>query len=289
MKIEEVKKLMPLERLLYWITERESIRLKKEAGHPRPWTDDKILDTYRFCSVRRMDDRVSKWLLDNWYVKNHPMSLVHAALARFFNLPSSLSAIHTYAVNTWQPEVIKDVLKNLRAAGAQIFNGAYLVSTNGVSMDKIDHVLDRCVAPLALMPYEQWIDTKSIQRSCENLQNLYGFAGFMSGQIVADLRWVLDGTWADRNSWAAIGPGSRRGMNRLLSRPLDQALRQSQFTIELRKLIEKLNKWLPSAISSRIEAIDVQSCLCEYDKMERTLWEGRRPKSTYTPSKSGES
>jgi len=46
MKIQDVAKLSPQERLVYWIREREAIRLKKEAGQPRPWTDDEILDTY---------------------------------------------------------------------------------------------------------------------------------------------------------------------------------------------------------------------------------------------------
>ena len=43
MNIKDVVKLSPLDRLLYWIKERESIRLKKEAGEPKPWTDDEIL------------------------------------------------------------------------------------------------------------------------------------------------------------------------------------------------------------------------------------------------------
>jgi hypothetical protein len=131
---------------------------------------------------------------------------------------------------------------------------------------------------------ETWIDGVSIQKSCENLQRFYGFAGFMSGQIVADLRWAIDGEWADKNSWAAIGPGSRRGMNRLLGRKLEFPLKQAQFVVELRELIEKLNKDLPTTISDRLEAVDQQSCLCEYDKMERALWEGRRPKSLYSPN-----
>ena len=283
MKIEDVKKLMPLERLLYWITERESIRLKKEAGQPRPWTDDRILDTYRFCSVRRMDDRVSQWIWDNWYEPNYNDSnmLVAATLARFFNFPATLAAIGYPEV--WDKEKVRLIVKQRRAAGKQIFNGAYLVSTNGIARDKIDHVIDFCVDPLSKQPMETWIDRKSIQRSCENLQKLYGLAEFMSGQIVADLRWALDGSWADKCSWAAIGPGSRRGMNRLLGRKLEYHLKQFQLVIELRELHEKLVKWLPTTISSRLEAIDEQSCLCELDKYERTLWEGRRPKSLYTP------
>ena len=283
MKIEEVKLLPPLERLIYWIEKREEIRLKKEAGSLRPYSDDLILNTYRFCNVRRMDDRVSQWILKNWYEPhyNHPNSLVAAALARFFNFPATLAAIGYPEV--WDKEKIGAIVKERRSKGMQVFNGAYLVSTNGRVMDKVDYVLDRVDQFAHCQHWKHWIDTNSIQKSCESLQTQYGFAGFMSGQIVCDLRWALDGEWADKNSWAAIGPGSRRGMNRLLGRKLEYPLKQAQFVIELRELHEKLIKQLPASISSRMEAIDEQNSLCEIDKYSRALLGEGRPKSNYTP------
>ena len=285
MKNEEVKKLTPIERLLYWINERESIRLKKERGLPRPWTDDSILNTYRFCCVNRDDDRVSRWIIGkDWHGshRNHPMSLVAAALARFFNFPSTLAVIapHTWNYNL---EEIRRIIKQRRTEGHQIFNGAYMVSTNGRSMDKVDHVLDLCVGPLSTKPWSNWIDVNSVRKSCENLQQCYGYSGFMSGQVVGDLRWALDGTWADRNVWASMGPGSKRGMNRLHNRPIEAHLSQKQFEKELTELISVYQRELPLSIRSRLAAISVQSTLCELDKYERTLWEGRRPKSLYTP------
>ncbi len=54
-----------LKPLLYFVHEREFIRLKKIAGSEPPYTDDPILGTYRFCNVRRADDRVSRWLTQN--------------------------------------------------------------------------------------------------------------------------------------------------------------------------------------------------------------------------------
>ena len=37
--------------LIAFIKEREAIRIAKEAGQPRPWTSDAILNTYRFCKA----------------------------------------------------------------------------------------------------------------------------------------------------------------------------------------------------------------------------------------------
>jgi hypothetical protein len=288
MEIEQVKKFPPFERLLYWITEREAIRLKKEAGKPRPWTDDSILDKYRFTCPRRMDDRVSRWLMRNWYVTNHSMCLVHAALARFINLPDSLADVKRQASlfrfsDRWDPKIVKLVLHCRKRDGHNVFNGAYIVSTNGRAMDKIDHTIDMVVSQFAIRGWDNWIDTSSMQISCQNLQECYGVASFMAGQIVADLRWVLHGTWADACTWAAIGPGSRRGMNRLKRRPVGFPLKQAVFLEELRELIYTCNRRLPPTISSRLEGIDIQNCLCEFDKYERTLFDGKRPKATYKP------
>ena len=44
--LQEAKKT-----LLYWISERESIRKKKKSGEPKPWTKDPILRDYKFCHV----------------------------------------------------------------------------------------------------------------------------------------------------------------------------------------------------------------------------------------------
>lgn len=49
----------------HFIFERHSIKKKKDAGLPRPWTDDPILNEYRFTNVRREDDRESQYLIKN--------------------------------------------------------------------------------------------------------------------------------------------------------------------------------------------------------------------------------
>lgn len=49
---------------IWFIQERENIRLKKEAGHPRPWTNDLILDKTRFCNIDRIHDKGTIRLLN---------------------------------------------------------------------------------------------------------------------------------------------------------------------------------------------------------------------------------
>lgn len=286
MKIEQVKKLSPLERLCYWITERESIRLKRAKKLPAPWTDDEILQTYRFCNVRRMDDKVSVWLAENWYAPfhNHHNMLLACAIARFFNKPESLGAI-THDVFTggnasrqhfypnWK--TIKTKLRKLKESGP-IFNGAYMVRGND-GIDKVECVIDYYVKPLMKIA----IDDGSMEKTHANIVQSYGMGSFMVGQIVSDLRWAMDGAWADRNVWAPIGPGSLRGMNRLLERPLKQPMKQAEFTEELQNLIGEIQQRVDKSIWSRLEAIDAQSLCCELDKYNRVLEGEGKPKQLY--------
>lgn len=278
MKIEAVKKLSVSSRLLYWIQEREKVRQLKEAGAPKPWTDDEVLQRYRFCNVRRMDDKVSRWLFENWYQPNfdHRNMLLACALARFINLPASLEVIGF--PTQWRPDEIKSKLRKYRDQGNQVFNGAYMVRGND-GMDKIECVVDYYVQPLFSL--RDSVNTDSMEETWKTILPSYGMGSFMAGQIVADLRWALEGRWKDAKTWAPMGPGSKRGMNRLLEKPLNAPMTQAEFESDLKQMMAVLRQALPRTLAKRLEAIDYQNCLCELDKYERTLFEGRRPKSRY--------
>lgn len=278
MKIEQVKKLTPMQRLVYWIKERESIRLKRLNEEPKPWTDDPILQAYRFCNVRRMDDKVSKWLSLNWYIPyhGHKNMMVACALARFINLPASLENVGF--PTTWNPERLKTKLRRFRDFGNQIFNGAYMIRCND-NMDKIEYVVDYCCSPLVTnrIPIIQ----DCMKETWTRLKECFGFGSFMSGQVVADLRWAFPGSWLDREFWAPQGPGSTRGLYRLHGEPIKSSMKPQVFAGRLDLVIDALKTKLPTSITNRLEAMDYQNCLCEFDKYERTLFDNRHPKSRY--------
>lgn len=283
--IKCIKELSPFERWAYFVEEREKVRLAKEIGAPRPWTDDEIIHTYRFCNMRRMDDKVSQWLLHNWYepYKDHPSMLLAAALARFVNKPDSLKAItHIVFEGRWLPDHIVSTLRRLRDGGNTVFNGAYMVRGND-GMDKIDCVVNYYVAPL--VNYIDKVDPQSMEKTHAAILPSFGMGSFMVGQIVADLRWAVTGRWGDRKLWAPIGPGSKRGMNRLQERDLKAEISQTAFVFNLQRLIEKAVEALPESIVERMEAQDWQNTLCEFDKYERALQGEGKPKQLYKPAR----
>lgn len=285
MNIEVVKAHSVWHRFVYWIEEREKIRLAKEAGLPKPWTDDVILQSYRFCNVRRMDDKVSRWLLENWYkpYQDHHWMIWACGLARFFNNPDSLALITDQVFKSTVGRSaastrIKKTLREYAKSGHTIFNGAYMVRGND-GEDKISSVVDYYCSNLFEIRWHGM--TNSMKELWTAVCSKYGFGSFMAGQIVADMRHAAEGKWEDKNSWAPMGPGSKRGMNRLLERPLNQPITQREFEERLEKITASLDADLDYSVGCRLEAIDRQNCLCEFDKYERTLFDNRRPKQKY--------
>lgn len=270
------------EELIHWVTERTRIRALKERGDPKPWTTDPILRDYKFCNVRREDDKVSRWIQDNWLYPNAEDNANIAfamCVARHFNWPDTLQVIKY--PHEWNPEAVRSELKAYRAAGNKVYTGAYLVSTCGRSMDKIDYSIDVVLNPLrAGLRAPQYGDT--LESYWKHLREFDGFASFMAGQVVADLKLIQPLRSAvDWWAWAPLGPGSVRGLNRYHARPLGYNVPQAQGLEELRQIQEMLRH----ATGTFLPLHNVQNCMCEFDKYLRLKYDGGKVRSKYNGAK----
>ena len=292
----------------YWIVEREAMRKRKAQNTPGTYglgtySDDPHMAFTRYCNVRRIDDKVSQWLLENWYpdveeariwAETMPRLLVVSAiLARTINRPETLTAITDGSpFSRWDPEYFRKVMRRIKESGAPVFTGVYIINA-AAGGDKIDLVLrsmDRCYKT---KPFH-YLEPESMQRTAQNLHALEGVGGFMAGQVVADLRWVLrrSGYWADRMSWAPPGPGSSKGMRYLLGmlspNEMDgrgKDLPEKQFLQFLPRLIDLAKSHSevgPIFKERKLEAHDIQNTLCELSKYIRVK-NGGRGKNPYPP------
>lgn len=272
--------------LVYWITNREDIRHLKEAGAPLPWTQDKILRNYRFCNVHREDDRVTRWITEHWRspFSNHPDIWFWMMIARVLNQPESIVLLPSPSAK-WDP--VKDFIRPLqahKAKGGRIFNAAYVVSTNGKKSDKVEYLAHDVLAPAwvrrgVVRPKEG--DT--LDKFASRLLELNGLAGFMAGQIIADVKYT--GHLENAEDWmtfAISGPGSRRGLNRICGRELEARWNEHEWHEKLIALRDTLiKKHNIEGKVGTLHAQDLQNCLCEFDKWCRgTSGEGT-PKQIY--------
>lgn len=274
----------------YWITERESIRKKHDAGEKKPWTEDPILATYRFCNVRREDDKVTRWIKKNWRdpYAGHKNMVAAMILARMVNWPPTLEEIGFPKV--WNPTRIIAAIHHRANRGEKTWSGAYIVTTCGQIMDKAEYVVQTAGLTVGIGAYTPRAGD-TLAAFWTRLRGINGLgAGFLAAQVVADMKHCdpnlkLAEDWA---SWAAPGPGSRRGLNRYYGR--DPEIRWPDEETWLEALWAMMQEVAPllAIDAGSISAQDYQNVMCEFDKYMRTKLGQGRPRSKYSPDDSYE-
>lgn len=246
-----------LSQFWYWIVERENVRVRREGGQPRPWSSDAIFQTQHFCNVRREDDRITKEI--HAVIRSHEVPVEDLpywyTIARMFNKPETLDrALTAWFNNAHWPTT----LKRLRAEGFKLFHTAYVVSTCGKSMDKVDYV-GRVALDVARLD----IPRKGLQKAFNELVMVDGLGSFMAGQIVADLRNspYLKPAPNEGKMWCVSGPGSIKGL-KYIFRDFSQRA--------FHTYIDTLCSLMPKEVKCMdLHAQDLQNCLCEFSKYMR--------------------
>lgn len=272
--------------LARFIVLREDARIRKEEpGRRVTRKPDSIIATYRFCNVRRNDDRVTKFVLA-WLESFDAHPWFAAVVARLFNNEPTLHAIRDY-VSPFRPREMRKVLHARKAANEKNFNAAYIVSTNGQAMDKVDYVIDVVLQPLweKRVAISKALEGATLEQAHELLMRQQGLGSFMAAQVLADVKYLEPRRWKDFHTFAASGPGSKRGLNRVLGFAPNTPFRESIFRSRLLELRKKVNDCLAEKYGweEHLTAQDLQNCLCEFDKYERVRLGEGRPKQIYKP------
>jgi len=274
-----------------FIVERETIRLKKEAGEPWPWTEDPILQKYKFTNVRREHDRTTRWMRENWTGPNKDkelhLQLFNCALFRYFGTIEFAEAIGWQSHWTeFEQNTVKSKAAYRLAHRDKVFTGAYVITNQGISAPKQEVVVDMFLTPFfeacpSLITTAQ--KTKSWQAVATEMRKLQGFGGtgFMTKEVLQDAVHTPAMDYVeDLNTWCPIGPGARRGLNRVMERDLRAKASESQMLWELMLLYNHRSLNWPRHLGE-LELHDIQFQLCEFDKMERVKHGQGRPRSLY--------
>lgn len=201
------------------------------------------------------------------------------AVARLVNWHGTLEQLG-YPV-PWKPKRFVDVLQARMCANQKTYTGAYIVSTNGNSLPKEHYLSEYVLTPL-------WKARKDIRpRADDALESFFrrltqhrGMGGFMAGQVIADLKYAQLIAAPDWPTWAASGPGSRRGLNRVLGRPVTAHWQEKAWHEELLKIRPVVNDRIRSDMAD-LHAQDLQNATCEFDKWCRVKNGEGQPRSRY--------
>jgi hypothetical protein len=255
--------------LAYWINERETVRMRRERGDPAPWSNDPAVANVRYCNVRREDDKVTRWLADNWrhVGPNATLAMVMARMVNWIPTLKQFERPPTRAdmARGWVASCHDRMLK----INGQKWTNAYTISTCGKKMGKEDYVFGH-VLPQVIGPCFDglWEGCIMLADAHASLTRVDGLGSFLAAQVLADLKntpkhplaYALD--WWD---WSAPGPGSLRGLEayygaRVTPKSYQQAIKTCH--AEVAPLIKPVG---------RLHMQDFQNCLCEFSKYTRVL------------------
>jgi hypothetical protein len=283
---------------LTFIISREKIRLLKDAGAPRPWSQDTVFNTYRFCNVRREDDTVTKWVRN--YIRepfaDHPNLWVMLCLARQINHPETLAELLQdkkawpyMKLDNWDLDKLRWAMIVRQGRGEKIYTGAYMLNCNwGAHYDgprdkpafTAHRVLHSVVHGAQKFRVQEALTEGTCQAVADALASGHGWGGFMAAQVVADLkytRYLKDAP--DWQTFALSGPGSRKGLNVVMGNEPEHQWQEAAWKDSLLALQKHVNRVLltdqsgphphKDLFSEPLHAQDAQNCLCEFYKYSR--------------------
>ncbi len=279
-----------------FMVERERIRLHKEAGAPRPWTDDEILDTYKFTNVRRENDRTSREF--HTFYKQHVKDttrwdeiLLNCGIARYFGRSEFLLSLGWQ--KTFNPDKIIRHAQKRKADGKKVFTGAYVITNQGISAPKEEVVVNHFLVGLSdkaeLLVTGIGMNENKWEKFIGQMMTLNGFggSGFMAKEVTLDLIMATNWIPSDWNTWSPSGPGARRGAARVtgIDDPKSPSgmiyFRSAEKTLKIMLELYELRGKLWPATFTPLRLTDIQFQLCEFDKYERVRLGQGRPRSRY--------
>lgn len=289
-----------------YLNEREEVRLRKEAGlsvgfDVKAWTEDPILQTYKFTNVRRHHDRTSDQLRKLFYGKNfhddRRSVLMNCALFRYFGTWEFAEAVGWQDYEDFDFDGIKDLAADRLADGERVFTGAYVITNQGISAPKQEVVVDIFLKGLhAATPNLIQLTTvsQSWEKVATSMRTLMGFGGtgFMTKEVLLDTTYTgfwdsvfespEDGTFSyprDWWEWTPIGPGALRGAARVLGATDQSSLKEAHAGQVIQELYQHQKQWFTHPF--KLAPTDIQFALCEFDKYERVRLGQGKPRSRY--------
>lgn len=305
--------------LLEFITERYKIHIKKDILHQEaPWTDNPILQEYKFTNVRREHDRQTKYLI-NGIVNNNNLTLedkiCNICLFRTWNnwdtvklLGGPWTAATIYDEDSIKQQARKlyfntpDRLSRLWYSSAFIQGG-----TKQALREDRNHKIENIMAlrPFhvgrqlkSLDLYTNLMNTNNQFEAFQCIKQVRGFSDFLAYQIFVDMTYIPEFPYSE-NEFVVAGPGCKRGLDKLF---LDRdGMTYEECLFWLRDNIDKVFKktqkkglteidWNPEILFSDLPEEDrymnvmsLENCFCELSKYIRAIKGEGRPRNHYKP------
>lgn len=265
---------------LYWYFayERQNIFFKKLNEEKPPWTNDPILQTYKFCNSYRVLDRVSQYLLKNVIYNGKPYTdedmIFRILLFKLFNKETTWELLFEnfgdMTLSTFDFKKYSCVLENAISKGIKIYNDAYISCANkafGYNRKHENHLalLNQmfCIDKVHL----KIINAKTMEEAFFILKSYPLIGNFMAYQLVTDINYSEVVSWSE-SEFTIAGPGSIRGINKCF---VDKGNLSYENIIQYmfehqEEEFKRLHLDFKKLGDRKLQLIDCQNIFCELDK-----------------------
>lgn len=258
---------------------RQRLYLARLDRQPQPWTDDEILQEFRFTNVFRSTDRVSQYLMSEvQYGKGRsqkPAEVVFRTLLfKFFNKVETWEEIEQHVGEpTWAEFDFRQIASVLDDAAERgpIYSAAYMIPPPklGEARKHRNHL-----RLLKLMMDDRIADrlaeADGLERVYELLATYPSVGPFLGYQFTIDLNYspMLG---AGENDFVVAGPGARDGIEKCFgggARGIEPEV--IRWAVERQEEeFRRLGLDFPKLFGRDLHLIDAQNLFCEVDKYAR--------------------
>lgn len=266
----------------YWrfAAARQDVFFRRFEGAPPPWTDDPILQTYKFTNAYRASDRVSQYLIRNviYGGSQTPEDLFfRTILFKLFNKIETWellrSSVGEISYEDFSFAAYDDVLTRAMANGVRIYSAAYIMPS-GSRIFQTDRKHRAHLALLTRMMEDEVPKRVSDARSMREVFRLlrsYPLIGdFLAYQFSTDLNYskLCD---FDEMQFVVPGPGALDGIRKCFSSlgGLNETDIIKVVADRQAKEFERLGINFRSLWGRPLQLIDCQNLFCEVDKYAR--------------------
>lgn len=302
---------------LKWIVERQKIFWRRQDGAHPPYTDDPIMARFKFTNVYRILDRTTQYLMRNVIYNGIGYSargmFWRILIFKHFNRPTTweylIRRLGDIDEETDFEDIIK-VLNHYHKFGGQIYSNAYMLTASFMRNSKIlkkfgikvgDSKHDAYFRIFQQDILERQIDIRVLNADSfgevfDTLSSVLTIGPFLAYQYTVDLNYSPLFTF-DENDFVAIGPGTKRGIDRTFSfqKKPDYEAVLDWLEPNLGSLLHRyglINKFKPLPGHWPTKT-DLLNCFCETDKYLRALGvetegkqiHGKRMKNPFRPNR----
>ncbi|MEG3841164.1 nucleotide kinase domain-containing protein [Microcoleus sp. herbarium14] len=268
----------------YWrfAAERQKIFFKKLEKAQIPWTDDRILSTYKFTNAYRASDRTSQYLIRNViYRDDLPASsnevFFRIMIFKLFNKIETWQLLENKIGSIIYGEYSFDrydlILTEAMKSEQTIYSGAYIMPSGGnILGHTTKHRNHLKLIELMMadeLPYKL-ADAPNMHKAFDLLRDYPTLGDFLAYQFITDVNYSKITNFSEMD-FVIPGPGALDGIRKCfldlggLNEP--EIIKFMADTQESE--FERLGLNFKSLWGRNLQLIDCQNLFCEVDKYAR--------------------